>query len=209
MRRQPAPAAEHGSTSLRSVPPSSPPRPPEKTVATPRAAHQTRLRLERPPLFRARRPCLADREPTGSEPPALPLGVLRLRVDPDMTLPLSVLASTRRDQLPSTMPKVRILSKSMTDANLLTISAGTNCPQGGDSGHGGRTVLRLSDNGGTCMSASVDGRLAEEVQNVEIVLYGDAESRTFIAGLEFAATTLRAQLEGRLATHLGECEEIA
>lgn len=58
------------------------------------------------------------------------------------------------------------------------------------------------------MSASVGGRRAEEVQSVEIVLYGDAEARTFIDGLEFAATTLRAQLKGRLKAQDGECEDI-
>jgi hypothetical protein len=30
-------------------------------------------------------------------------------------------------------------------ANCLRVTVGTNCPQGGDSGHGGRTVLILED----------------------------------------------------------------
>jgi len=42
VRCEPAPAAEHRSTSLRSLPPPSPPRPPEKTVA----ATQTAIRLD-------------------------------------------------------------------------------------------------------------------------------------------------------------------
>jgi hypothetical protein len=76
---------------------------------------------------------------------------------------------------------------------MLSVEAGTNCPQGGDSGHGGRTVFRLSDDGSTTMSVRINGRRVKNVQTIEIVLGGDSEAETFIEALEFAARILRGQ----------------
>src|SRR5438045_1578550 len=91
------------------------------------------------------------------------------------------------------MPKVQVYSHSMVNANQLTIQAGTNCPQGGDSGHGGRTVLRIIDDGATALSVSVNGKEVEDADEVEIILEGDTEAATFIEGLEFAVRVLRGQ----------------
>ena len=38
---------------------------------------------------------------------------------------------------------MELVEYTATSANILTVRVGTNCPQGGDSGHGGKTVLSL------------------------------------------------------------------
>jgi hypothetical protein len=81
----------------------------------------------------------------------------------------------------------------MVNANMLTVQAGTNCPQGGDSGHGGRSVLRFINDGATVLSVKVDGKEHEDVSEVELVFGGDTEAATLIEGLEFAARVLRGQ----------------
>ena len=81
----------------------------------------------------------------------------------------------------------------MVNANMLTIQAGTNCPQGGDSGHGGRTILRIVDDGATALSIKVDGEQEKDAREIEIILGGDTEAATFIEGLEFAVRVLRGQ----------------
>lgn len=78
-------------------------------------------------------------------------------------------------------------------ANFLRVEAGTNCPQGGDYGHGGRTHLKLTDEGSTAMEVSVDGEPLRFVDNIEIVLGGDSEGQMFVEALEFALDVIRAQ----------------
>ena len=92
------------------------------------------------------------------------------------------------------MPKIEIHSHEITRACILKVEVGTNCPQGGDSGHGGRTVLRLIDQAATDMEVSVDGSPLKSAGTIEIVLGGDCEAECFIEALEFAARTLRGQL---------------
>ncbi len=92
------------------------------------------------------------------------------------------------------MPKLTVHSKEFHDANILRVEVGTNCPQGGDSGHGGRTVLRLFNGGGTDISVGVNGEASEEVESVEILLGGDTECETLLRSLEFAVEVLRAQI---------------
>lgn len=92
------------------------------------------------------------------------------------------------------MPKVLIHSHSMVNANMLTVQAGTNCPQGGDSGHGGRTVFRIIDDGATALSVRVDDGQEQDAREVELILGGDTEAATFIEALEFAVRVLRGQL---------------
>jgi hypothetical protein len=86
--------------------------------------------------------------------------------------------------------------KEIASANILRVEAGTNCPQGGDAGHGGRTYFSLRDLGGTAWQVRVrssDGqtRVIEQPVSIEIVLAGDTEHETFTAGLEFALEALR------------------
>jgi hypothetical protein len=87
-------------------------------------------------------------------------------------------------------------------ANLLRVTVGTNCPQGGDSGHGGRTVLIFEDLGGTDLRCSVDSEAASYTKRIEVVLGGDSECATFIQALEFAANTLKL-LQMAQATNTG------
>lgn len=89
------------------------------------------------------------------------------------------------------MPKLTTHSKEITHANILKVEVGTNCPQGGDGGHGGRTVLRLSDGGGTDMKCRVNNGALLDADKIEIVLSGDSECETFTHALEFALAVLR------------------
>jgi hypothetical protein len=80
---------------------------------------------------------------------------------------------------------VKTIKREFVSANILRITVGTNCPQGGDAGHGGRTIVVLEDTGST------DMRCAQLPGGVELVFGGDAECETLISALEFAAETLR------------------
>lgn len=42
---------------------------------------------------------------------------------------------------------VETWEREIIDANILSVEAGTNGYQGGDTGHGGRTYIRISDEG--------------------------------------------------------------
>lgn len=76
----------------------------------------------------------------------------------------------------------------LTSANILEIEVGTTGYQGGDTGHGGRTYLRLKDLASTDLS--INGKQADEVV---MELGGDTELATFIESLEFAIRVLKEQ----------------
>lgn len=82
------------------------------------------------------------------------------------------------------------------DANILSVEAGTNGYQGGDTGHGGRTFIRISDEGGTDISARVLKDRYGDTSGIEIALGGDAELSTMIEALKFITKVLE---EGREA----------
>ena len=78
--------------------------------------------------------------------------------------------------------------------SLLEAEAGTNGYQGGDTGHGSRTYLRLKDLGGT----DIECHVAEDKYgstSVEIVLGGDTELETMKEALRWMLTVLEAQSE--------------
>lgn len=77
----------------------------------------------------------------------------------------------------------------------MTVGVGTNCPQGGDRGHGGRTTLRISVGGGY-LRVGTNGEQPKEVRSVQLYLDGDAEAECLVEALEFAARTARSQLTG-------------
>lgn len=90
---------------------------------------------------------------------------------------------------------IETVTEEFNSANILMATIGTNCPRGGDSGHGGRTVFILHDLGGTDLRCSIDDNgQPERVTKIEIVLGGDCECDTFADALEFAARTLRASI---------------
>jgi hypothetical protein len=80
--------------------------------------------------------------------------------------------------------------------NIISVTVGTTGYCGGDSGHGGRTYLKLEDLGSTDLQVRVNnsGTFAE-TSSVEIRLGGDSELSTFIQGLEFALKVLKSQIE--------------
>ncbi len=96
------------------------------------------------------------------------------------------------------MSRVKIKTKTISSANILKVSAGTNCPQGGDAGHGGRTYLKLKNEAGTSLEIKVNGQefdLANDGE-FEIILAGDTECETFIKALKFTVATLESQVNG-------------
>ncbi len=97
------------------------------------------------------------------------------------------------------MSKIQLQTKIISSANILKVSAGTNCPQGGDSGHGGRTYFKLEDQAGTCMVVKVNGKEFDlsDSGSLEVVLSGDTECETFLDSLKFAVSTLESQLNNR------------
>lgn len=76
-----------------------------------------------------------------------------------------------------------------------SVEAGTNGYQGGDSGHGSRTYFRISDEGGTDLSARVMTDCFGDTHGVEIALGGDAELSTMVEALKFATRVLEDQIK--------------
>jgi hypothetical protein len=93
------------------------------------------------------------------------------------------------------MSKVQIKTKTITSFNIIRVSAGTNCPRGGDAGSGGRTYFKLENQAATSLKVKVNGQLfnISDNGNLEIILSGDAECETFLGALEFAANILKNQ----------------
>jgi|ERR1019366_3144240 hypothetical protein len=86
--------------------------------------------------------------------------------------------------------RVVVSNQSFVSCNELRLTVGTNCPQGGDSGHGGRTILILENPNGD-FRCGIDGAEALHASRIEIVAGGDSEFETLLDGLEFAVETLR------------------
>lgn len=97
------------------------------------------------------------------------------------------------------MPNIKIHSKEFISANILEVEAGTNCPQGGDTGHGGRTLFRLIDQASTDIRVKVDGHDIPINDSLEIVLGGDCEHDTFVQALEFALNTYKQQFASNIS----------
>ena len=73
--------------------------------------------------------------------------------------------------------------------NILGVTVATNGYQGGDSGHGGRTYIRLED----LSSTDIDARVSvgpNTNSKVEIMLGGDSELDSVIEALRWAADKL-------------------
>lgn len=73
----------------------------------------------------------------------------------------------------------------------LRAAAGTTGFRGGDSGHGGRTVIELEDLGSTDIQFKVRPRVRSSGDKLTIMLGGDAELEMIIDVLDFLAATLR------------------
>jgi hypothetical protein len=94
------------------------------------------------------------------------------------------------------MEKVKIKTVEITSANILRVSVGTNCPQGGDAGHGGRTYFKLENVAGTAMVVKVNDKEIDLSNDgkLEIILAGDTECETFFESLKFVVNVLENQL---------------
>lgn len=95
---------------------------------------------------------------------------------------------------------MRSKSKEVTSACITECRIATNCPQGGDSGHGGQTVFELTDLAGTDLSVSIgDGkgnyREFLGVITVRIRLGGDCEADNLCRLLRWAANELENMLD--------------
>lgn len=90
---------------------------------------------------------------------------------------------------------IETFSKQIISCNIITVEAGTTGRMGGDSGHGGRTYFRISDDASTDMNCNVNGESCGHACQIEIMFGGDCELETFIEALEFAAETLKRQTE--------------
>jgi hypothetical protein len=90
-------------------------------------------------------------------------------------------------------------TKTVELACIMTSAVETNCPKGGDSGHGGRTAIEFQDEGSTDLSVCVcdcHGNCYEvnEVKSVTIKLGGDHEAYALRDLLKWASVTLEKML---------------
>ncbi|MDZ4252846.1 MAG: hypothetical protein U1A72_09790 [Sulfuritalea sp.] len=91
--------------------------------------------------------------------------------------------------------QITMYRKEFFNANCLVAEAGSNCPKGGDAGHGGRTVVTFEDMGGTAMDVIVTNEhgieTSAQASKVTLIFSGDAEHDTAIRGLEFILGVLK------------------
>lgn len=93
---------------------------------------------------------------------------------------------------------VETWEREIVDANILSVEAGTNGYHGGDTGHGCRTYIRISDEGGTDIDARVMTDKFGDTTGIEIALGGDAELSTMIEALKFITMVLEDGRESAL-----------
>lgn len=86
-------------------------------------------------------------------------------------------------------------ARDITNANCLEAEAGTNGFQGGDSGHGSRTFVRIEDMASTDIRCNVQHDAFGKTQAIEIELGGDTELETFITALKWIISILEVQME--------------
>ena len=89
---------------------------------------------------------------------------------------------------------LELVEAEYTSAPLLQVTVGTNAPQGGDSGHGGRTLLRFEDLGGFDATVLFEGKRFQ-LSKLEIVCGGDCEAQMIVEALRNAADTLEEQIK--------------
>ena len=91
-------------------------------------------------------------------------------------------------------------SKEVSTACITECLVFTNCPKGGDGGHGGVTVVEFRDHGSTDMEVSLDEKEGDHmemgpVSSLRITLRGDWEAENMCRLLRFAANELENMLE--------------
>jgi len=93
------------------------------------------------------------------------------------------------------------IKKTFMLCNILELEVGTNAPKGGDTSHGGRTLFKLIDEGGTDWYVKIVDSEGEHYfelpKEVTIVLGGDSEAKTFAEALLFAGKYLKLRMKGK------------
>ena len=92
---------------------------------------------------------------------------------------------------------VKTYKKEIDSANIIEVEVGSTGYMGGDSGHGGRTYMRIKDLGGTDMSCRLSGTSCGTTGQVELMFGGDCELDTFIEALRFSIDVLSGEMERR------------
>jgi hypothetical protein len=87
--------------------------------------------------------------------------------------------------------EIPTFTREIISANVLSVEAGTNGYQGGDSGHGSRTYFRITDCGSTDIRVKTQGYDGDE--GFEVTLGGDCELETIIRALKFITKVLEDQ----------------
>ena len=90
--------------------------------------------------------------------------------------------------------EITTYTRDVVSANILQVEAGTTGYKGGDTGHGGRTYFRISDEASTDIHVTpfmdrVGGK------GVEVTLGGDCELETMIRALKFITKVLEEESE--------------
>lgn len=90
--------------------------------------------------------------------------------------------------------EITTYSREIVSANNLQVEAGTTGFMGGDTGHGGRTYFRISDEGGTDIHVTpfID---KYGCNGFEVTLGGDCELETMIRALKFILKVLEDESE--------------
>ena len=87
--------------------------------------------------------------------------------------------------------EIPTFTREIISANVLSVEAGTNGFQGGDSGHGSRTYFRITDCGSMDIHVNTHGFAGDE--GFEVFLGGDCELETIIRALKFITKVLEDQ----------------
>lgn len=90
--------------------------------------------------------------------------------------------------------KVPTMTTEFVNANCLEIQVGTTGKMGGDTGHGGRTYLRIENTAGSDLRSRIvaneEHHDFDHTNRIEIILGGDSELDTFFECMQFAAAML-------------------
>ena len=89
---------------------------------------------------------------------------------------------------------IETFERDVISCNILEAEAGTTGLRGGDTGHGGRTYLRIEDVGGSDITIKpIEAKPLRGNGGVEIILGGDCELETIIKALKFIIKALKYQ----------------
>ncbi|WP_409336330.1 hypothetical protein [Eubacterium sp. F2] len=91
--------------------------------------------------------------------------------------------------------EIETWKREIFDANILAVEAGTNGYQGGDTGHGSRTYIRIEDLAGTDITVRPLRNCFKENSGLELILGGDSELSTILEALKFITKVLTDQIE--------------